>query len=673
VTYTAPSVRAFDHTKDSMGRTFRLPLAWLFIVSFLAASPAPPALAGQYKSFRVAVYCVVDATQRFADEKLLKAEFDRVMARVKFDKVYLEVYRDRRFADEATLDKIKKFFTDRGIVVAGGLTLSAGGGGGQFGTFDYEKRADRDECKKAVQLAARHFDTVILDDFFFYTSKSEADIAAKGKRSWTEYRLQTMRQVSTELVLKPARAINPKIKMIIKYPNWYEHFAALGYDLQKQAQAFDGIYTGTETRDPTATDQLLQQYQSYEIVRYFDHVRSDGRNGGGNLGGWVDTFSVRYADRYAEQLWDTLFAKAPEITLFSWHGMAALETLAPGEREAWKQKPTSFNWEAMARSYQPPAGESAAPSWGRVAGWSLEQIDKSLAILGNPIGVKSYKPTQSTGEDFLHNYLGNLGIPIELTPEFPVDADMVLLTESAKSDPAIVAKIKKQLASGKNVMVTSGLLRALQGKGIQDIAEAEPTGRVASIRDFVSGFGAGNGQSLDDPKHNNPAVLFPEIRFFTNDMWAVVRGVAGAKGFPILLMNHYSKGIFYVLAVPENIADLYNLPPSVTSAIKGYLQQDFPVRIDSPPQVALFAYDNGAFVVESFRPEDSAVTVSVAGEHVKLKNALTGESLKELAAAADPSDQRRFRGGAMGPPRTEFKIAVPPHSYLVFATEKKVN
>ena len=133
----------------------------------------------------------------------------------------------------------------------GGLTLSAGGGaGGQFGTFDFEKRADRDECKKAVEIAARHFDTVILDDFFFYTSKSDADIAAKGTRSWTQYRLETMRQVSTELVLKPARAINPKIKMIIKYPNWYEHFQGLGYDLEKQAQWFDGIYTGTETRDP---------------------------------------------------------------------------------------------------------------------------------------------------------------------------------------------------------------------------------------------------------------------------------------------------------------------------------------------------------------------------------------------------------------------------------------
>jgi hypothetical protein len=95
----------------------RLALLSFLFAGFLAASSAAPALAGQYKNFRVAVYCVVDATQRFADEKVLQAEFDRVMARVKFDKVYLEVYRNKRFADEATLDKIKRFFSERGVIV----------------------------------------------------------------------------------------------------------------------------------------------------------------------------------------------------------------------------------------------------------------------------------------------------------------------------------------------------------------------------------------------------------------------------------------------------------------------------------------------------------------------------------------------------------------------------
>src|SRR5437762_9879379 len=59
----------------------------------------------------------------------------------------------------------------------------------------------------------------------------------------------------------PTRRSSDLVKVIIKYPNWYEHFQGLGYDLDKQSKMFDGIYTGTETRDPVITDQHLQQYE----------------------------------------------------------------------------------------------------------------------------------------------------------------------------------------------------------------------------------------------------------------------------------------------------------------------------------------------------------------------------------------------------------------------------
>jgi hypothetical protein len=59
------------------------------------------------------------------------------------------------------------------------------------------------------------------------------------------------------------------------------------------------------------------------------------------------------------------------------------------------------------------------------------------------------------------------------------------------------------------------------------------------------------------------------------------------------------------------------------------------------------------------------VTVSVAGD-VTLTNALTGQPSKEVPATVS-TDRRR----PAGPPRTTFKVTVPPHSYLVFATQKK--
>ncbi|HZU52163.1 MAG TPA: hypothetical protein VE968_09850, partial [Sphingomicrobium sp.] len=231
-----------------------------------------PATAAAYKNFRAAIYITVRDTKRLADPATFARDFDRVSSQLKFDKVYIEAYRDRLFATDAELEAVKRAFQAKGIETSGGITLAAGGSAGQFGTFDYENAADRAECERAVRLISRHFDEVILDDFFFYTSKSDADIAAKGNRSWTDYRLDKMREVSRDLVLGPAHEENPRVHVIIKYPNWYEHFHGLGYDLSVEAHMFDAIYTGTETRDPIITDQLLQQYESYEIYRYFSNI-----------------------------------------------------------------------------------------------------------------------------------------------------------------------------------------------------------------------------------------------------------------------------------------------------------------------------------------------------------------------------------------------------------------
>src|ERR1035438_6095411 len=228
----------------------------------------------------------------------------------------------------------------------------------------------------------------------------------------------------------------------------------------------------------------------------------------------------------------------------------------------------------------------------------MEQADKIVGQLGNPIGVASYKPFHSSGEDFLHNYLGMIGIPIDLHSEFPGNANLILLTECAKFDPDIVDKIKRQLRAGKSVIITSGLLHALQGKGIEDIAEVRWTDRKFLAHKYAGGFGAGNFSTLDGV--TNADVLFPEIDFLTNYSWSLVRAEANGNGFPLLLMNRYSKGILYVWTMPDNFNDLYALPPEVTGALKTFVMRDFPVRLDGPSQVALLAYDNGAIIVQNF-------------------------------------------------------------------------
>ncbi|HKI70550.1 MAG TPA: hypothetical protein VKA67_13250, partial [Verrucomicrobiae bacterium] len=126
------------------------------------------------------------------------------------------------------------------------------------------------------------------------------------------------------------------------------------------------------------------------------------------------------------------------------------------------------------------------------------------------------------------------------------------------------------------------------------------------------------------------------------------------------------KGVLYVWTIPDNFNDLYRLPPSVLSAIKSYVMRDFPVRMEGPSQVALFAYDNDTFIVESYLPTETEVKVALTGEFTRLRNLVTGE---EISAEAEPRGFAR-RPSRRGERRTSFDVRIPPHSYAAFAAEK---
>ncbi len=625
-----------------------------------AAARARPAGAAErpYRNFSVAVYIPVTSTRALANPQTLRRQFQRIWSQVHFNKVYLEVYRDQVFADPATLDRIAAFFRRRGIIVDGGITLFAGRNKyNQFNSFDFENAHDVTTCERAVRMAARHFNTIILDDFTFFNTRSNADIKAKGAQSWTQYRLRKMRWVAKHLIIGAARKVNPHVKVIIKYPNWYEHFQGLGFDLDREAKMFSGIYTGDETRDPVHTAQMLQQYESYLIYRYYHNIRPHAAEGG-----WVDTFGDLYVDRYAEQLWDTLFAKVPQITLFSWPQLAVPEPVTPGNRDAWAADRTSFNWHAMVRSFKAPPGTEAVPGWARVAGFALGQADAFLGKLGKPIGVASYKPFQSSGEDFLQNYLGNIGIPINLMPHYPTHARIVLLTQEAAADPHLVPKIEASLRSGADVIVTSGLLHALerQHRGIRNVAEITYTGLPIAVRHYLGSITGGATASLDVPGERAARVIFPEIRFYTNDSWPVIQGEAAAHGVPVLLMTGYSRGQLYVLDVPSNMGEFYRLPEPVLNALRGYLLARFPVRINAPAHVALFAYSNGTFIVESYLPRPVTVRIFVHHGAQRLVDLVSGRGVLPAPIVTPsplPSEQSQ----------TSFVVRLAPHSYRAFS------
>ncbi len=609
-----------------------------------------------YENFDVAVYSRAYETRQMGDIDRLEQQWAEITKQVHIDKIYLETYRDAgNIVDDETLNIAKKFFADRGIKTAGGITLTVSERN-RFETFCYSNPEHRQKVREIVEHTAKHFDEVILDDFFFTNCKCELCIKAKGKKSWTQYRLDLLDEAARELIVKPARSVNPNVKMVIKYPNWYEHFQGLGFNLETQPRIFDGLYTGTETRDPVRSHQHLQQYLGYLIFRYFENIKP-----GGNRGGWVDTGGMAYIDRYAEQLWLTLFAKAPEITLFDLRQIQ--RRIGESNRESWHDQHTSFDFNEMIKPIQLEDGTTVQPTMiARAAGYTFEKVDKFLGKLGNPIGLKCYKPYHSTGEDFLHNYLGMCGIAMDLVPEFPTDANIVFLAESAKFDTKIVEKMKAHLIDGKDVIITSGLLKALQGKGIEDIVELEYTDRKAIVRDFVIGWG-GNVQAKSE-------IVIPQIMYLTNDSWEEITCSVSGIGYPILHSAGYANGTLYMMTIPENFGDLYNLPDELLTRYKELLNRDIYVRVEGPAHVSIFVYDNDTFIVESFLPEPVEVNIIVTRQVGNLRDLLTNEVLTASSDGAATGNRRMIMGRrGRGRSGTRFKVKIKPHSYRVFQCE----
>lgn len=600
-------------------------------------------LFARHKNFKVSVYARAYEVQKMGDQHWLDSTWTVISRQLDVDKIYLETHRDLLIVDDATLDKAVKYFKSKGIEVAGGITYTISEAN-NFETFSYSDPKDRETVKRIAEHTARHFDEFLLDDFFFTDSKKDVEIEAKGNRTWTEYRLQLMNEAGKNLVVGPAKKVNPKVKVIIKYPNWYDHFQGLGFNLEDGPQIFDGVWTGTETRDPAGA-QHLQNYLSYNIMRYFENI-SGGRNGGG----WVDSGGIGMSmDRYAEQLHLTAIAKARDVMLFDYSQMLSVR-LDPRYRKGWQGTGTSWDYDEMAKPFK-NGKETVVPSTiARIADVTLRKADELVGKLGNPVGIKSFKAFHTPGDEFLQNYLGMIGLPMDMYSSFPEDRKVVLLTQQASGDPEIMDKIKTQLKKGGTVVITTGLLKAIPEK-IAEVCELVCTDKKALVNDFGR-----FGKTTRD-------ILIPQVSYYTNDSWEVVSAgrplTNGVTGYPILHRASYSKGNLYVLTVPDDFGNLYDYPEGALNEIRRTLSADLDFYFEGPSKVSLFLYDNNTLIIENFNDEEVSVKL-VGDESVKKIICIDENRTVEAETAAVPLNFRFFAG----PPKSRFPLTIKPHSYI---------
>jgi hypothetical protein len=360
-------------------------------------------------------------------------------------KVYIESFRDGYQAQRQSLERARDRFRAEGLEVSGCVTTTRVGkrSTGWNVISCYTDLATQDKLQDIFAYTAGMFDEIMIDDFWFTdcscpqceTGRSTRKVmigdqafAASGD-TWEDYRSELLVRLSQERILAPARKANPRVRNIIKYPQWYDGFHERGYDVSRETADFERIWVGTETRD--YDDKRwggTVQYEAYFIMRWLGGIGGDKCGGG-----WFDPYGTTERT-YLEQARQTILGGAKESVLFCYGSL--LEQTGPKNVEAL-------------RAHIPDLLAVAEQTRNRQVA-----------------GVAAYKPPSSPGqnEKRVFDFVGMMGLPLVPCHEFPADAKAAFFSVHALKDPQFAEKLTRFIEAGKPVLVTDGLAKELASK-----------------------------------------------------------------------------------------------------------------------------------------------------------------------------------------------------------------
>jgi hypothetical protein len=343
-------------------------------------------------------------------------------------KLYLEVYRGGHLVSPEHLIFVRDWLKSMNIEVVGGIATVPGGDfgvrqKGPLDWFNWQNQKTQRDLEKIIRMAAGIFDTFIVDDFLCTGDLSDESKAAKGERSWGQYRRELLTEVAQSVFIRPAKRVNPYITMIVKYPQWYDRFHLFGYDTKTLPERFDMVWVGTETRGRnTQRYGFVQPYEGFVNYRWLADIA------GNKIGGaWFDHGDCAEHD-FIDQAYTSVLAGAAELTFFNFNNIMAGH----------------------------PDHEKVIAEFDRLA-------DLAAFIRDHPVtGIPSYKPQNSdpAGDMYIMDFLGMLGIPLIPVHSFPTDAPVIFLPAQAAADPDLLDHINKARSKGTDIIITTNLLIA---------------------------------------------------------------------------------------------------------------------------------------------------------------------------------------------------------------------
>lgn len=397
---------------------------YLFLLALgfgLLAFAATPARANQWST----LFTAQDVRDHLSTPQG-REEALQFCRRMKLSKVYLESFRDGYQADAETLKQARDFFRQAGLAVSGAVATTRLGkpSTGWDVAACYTNAANQKHLESIFRYTAGLFDEIIIDDFFFTDCECSECAAARGRESWAQYRSALMLRMSRDRVLAPARQVNPHVRIILKYPQWYDNFQNRGYSVGDETAAYDRIWVGTELRDPSSARWgHKQQYEAFFIYRWLQSIAGEKTSGA-----WFDPFGTDPVF-YVDQAYVSVLAGAPEIFLFHYGSLISPQYKAQADALAARQM-------------------------------MLERLSK---LVGNWRGIPAYKPVSSDAGDepYIFDQVGMLTIPLLPTAHFPTGARIAMFAEYALADREFVPELEQFLKKGGAAILSEGLAHRL--------------------------------------------------------------------------------------------------------------------------------------------------------------------------------------------------------------------
>jgi len=251
--------------------------------------------------------------------------------------------------------------------------------------------------------------------------------------SVSDYRCTLMYHLARENIVGAAKRVNPRARVFIKFPQWYDEWYRMGYDVFRQTAVFDGIWVGTEIRE---FDSDSFGGRVPPTAYYMSMWLGRGIGGEKYGGAWYDELETSPAT-YVEQARMTVLGGARETVLWYLDPVVQVKQHGGATPHVLALRRNIPELLSVAREVQQRT----------------------------PVGIAIYNPGNTEfGDDYhVFDFVGLFGMPFTYHHRFPADAPAGFFSYHCLKDPDIVSRLREFIEAGKPTMLTRALVEALRG------------------------------------------------------------------------------------------------------------------------------------------------------------------------------------------------------------------